>query len=255
MKTLYLSAAALLFSAGIAHAQDEAEETPPWVVSAELGAINTTGNTETTSVNGKLDITQNLTHWKNQYIASVLYKEDMVENDDGSEDKETTAEKYFVSAKSAYLLSGEHGNLFVFGSHTHDEFGAYRKYTTLSAGYGNRLIDRKKLTLDAEIGPGYFWGDKVEDEENDIIVKEEGFMVRGAAELKWLITSNATFNQKFGVEAADDNTRYQSDTSLSTKISDRMQMKVGYAVSHDTDVADDKENTDTTTYINLVYNF
>lgn len=255
---MYTMAAAGVLLAGAASsslAQDELEAEKTWEVSAELGALRTTGNTETESFNGKIDVTHHLDRWENQYVASALYKSDVVEQADGSERSETTAEKYFVSAKSAYKLSDEFSSLFVYGSHTHDEFGAYRNYTVVSTGYGARFIDRDTLTVDGEIGPGYFWGDKVEDEENDIIVEEEGFMVRVAGELQWAITDNATFNQKLGAEAAEDNTRYVSDTSLSTKISDRMQMKVGYTVNHDTDVADDKDGTDTTTYINLVYNF
>lgn len=235
---------------------ERAPDTPkPWLVSAELGAIHTTGNTETSSVNGKLDITQNLERWRNQYVASALYKRDELKQDDGSKVSETTAEKYFVSAKSAYLMSDEFSRLFVFGSHTNDEFGAYRKYTTVALGYGARLVERDSLSLDVEVGPGYFWGDKVVDEELNTYSSEEGFMVRALGELVWRITENATFNQKLGAEAAEENTRYTSDTSLSTKISDRMQMKIGYTVNHDTSVAMDKESTDTTTYINLVYNF
>ncbi|WP_084005190.1 DUF481 domain-containing protein [Gilvimarinus polysaccharolyticus] len=254
MYTTAAIGALLAVAAGTSSAQTE-EQDKTWLVSAELGAIKTTGNTEATSFNGKIDATQSLERWRNQYIASVLYKQDELEQIDGTKESETTAEKYFISAKSAYLMADEFSNIFVFGSHTHDEFGAYRKYTTAAAGYGARLINRDTLTLDAEVGPGYFWGDKVIDEANDIIAKEEGFMVRAAGDLAWVITENATFSQKLGVEAAEDNTRYVSDTSLSTKISDRMQMKVGYTINHDTDVADDKEGTDTTTYINLVYNF
>ncbi|WP_020208965.1 DUF481 domain-containing protein [Gilvimarinus chinensis] len=257
MKTLYTSAAitVLLASAGSAMAQDDIEEVKTWEVAAELGAISTSGNTETTSVNGRIDATQNLDNWKNEFVASVLYKEDQIEKESGDKVTETTAEKYFGSAKSSYLFDDEFSSLFGFVSHTHDEFGSYRDYTVASVGYGARFINNETLTLDGEIGPGYFWGDKVEDEANDIIVSEEGFMVRVGGELNWKITENATFNQKLAAEAADANTRYLSDTSLSTKISDRMQMKVGYTVNHDTDVAEDKEGTDTTTYINLVYNF
>ncbi|UTF61161.1 YdiY family protein [Gilvimarinus sp. DA14] len=258
MKTLYTSAAAavLLASAtGVMAQEEDAAEVQTWEVAAELGAISTSGNTETTSVNGRIDATQNLQNWKNEFVASVLYKEDQIEKDSGVEVTETTAEKYFGSAKSSYLFDDEFSSLFGFASHTHDEFGSYRDYTVVSLGYGARFINNDTLTLDGEIGPGYFWGDKVEDEANDIIVSEEGFMVRVAGELNWRITENATFNQQLAAEAADANTRYLSDTSLSTKISDRMQMKVGYTVNHDTDVADDKEGTDTTTYINLVYNF
>ncbi|MDO3386968.1 DUF481 domain-containing protein [Gilvimarinus sp. SDUM040013] len=249
-------AVAALMGSSVFVIAEEAEAPPEWEVSAELGALNTTGNTETMSLNGKIDVTQNLEHWRNNFIASALYKEDVPDDDDSATDeREKTAEKYFVSAKSAYLLMGEHGNLFGYLSHTHDEFGSYRKYSTAAIGYGNRLIHTDSVTLDAEVGPGHYWGDKVVDEDNNIIVKEDGFMVRVAGDLKWVISENATFTQELSGEFGDENTRYQSDTAISTKINGSLQMKAGYTVSHDTEVADDKEKTDTTTYINLVYSF
>src|SRR5690606_35312549 len=195
---------------------------------------------------------QELQRWHNEYAASVLYKEDKITLADETRVSETSAEKYFLSAKSAYQLSGEHGNLFVFGSHTHDEFGAYRKYSVASAGYGLRLIDGESVTFDAEVGPGYYWGEKAL--ADDTIEKEEGAMLRAAADFVWQISESAAFNQMLAIDAAEDNTRYVSDTSVSTKISDRTQMKVGYSLTLNTVVAPDKEATDTTTYINLVYN-
>jgi|SRR5690554_7217 len=252
MRAVYIATVAALLSASPVWAQT-AEDEKRWLVKAELGAVSTSGNTEGTTVNGKITAKQRLERWHNEYIASVLYRKDEVLLQNGLREKQTTAEKYYVSAKSAYQLTDEYGNLFVFGSHTQDEFGSYHKYTTASAGYGLRIIDRETVTLDAEIGPGYYWGDRVL--ADDLIAKEEGAMLRAAMDFSWIMTETATFNQSLGVEAAEDNTRYQSDTSVSVAINDRLQMKVGYSMARDTEVAPDKKNTDTTTYINLVYNF
>lgn len=253
MRAVSLAAVTALMATSSGVWAQSLDDDKRWTVKAELGAISTSGNTEGTTVNGKITAKQRLERWHNEYVASALYKEDEVLQPSGERVEQTTAEKYFVSAKSAYQLSNEHGNLFVFGSHTHDEFGAYRKYTTASAGYGLRLIDSESVTLDAEIGPGYFWGDRVQ--ADDTLEAEEGAMLRAAADFAWAMTENATFNQTLGVDASEENTRYQSDTSVSAVITDRMQMKVGYSVAHDSEVAVDKESTDTTTYINLVYNF
>jgi multidrug efflux pump subunit AcrB len=67
----------------------------------------------------------------------------------------------------------------------------------------------------------------------------------------WLDTPQ----QRLSVEAADDNTRTISDTSLSVRLYNALQMKVGMRLQNDSDVAPDKESTDTTTYINLVYRY
>jgi len=230
----------------------EAEESP-WKATAELGFISTTGNTETTSVQAKMDATHELQRWRNQYKFSGLLKEDEVQLADGSTSSERTAERYSVSIKSAYKLEDEYSNLFVFGSHTDDQFGAFETYTSLALGYGARLLHTKTMDLDVEVGPGYFWADRQLDEGGTM--SEEGAIFRGALEYNWAITRNADFQQTLSVESGADNTRTISDTSLSTRINGSLQMKVGFNVSADSDVAQDKEKTDTTTYINLVYKF
>ncbi len=237
-------------ASGVALAQSELEK--PLKAAIELGAISTTGNTETLSIQSKADITHDMENWQNQYIASVLFKEDEITQADGTETTEKTAERYFLSAKTAYKLDNEHSNFFAYGSYTDDEFGSFETYTTASIGYGARWLDRENMFLDAEIGPGYFRGERVT--EDDTIETESGVMARGALEFQWQVSETAIFAQKVSVETGADNTRTISDTSLSTKISDTLQMKVGFSIFHDTDVAPDKEEMDTTTFINLVYN-
>lgn len=243
--------------AGSAVAADEPKR--PWEVEVDLGAIATSGNTETTSIQAKVDAKQNLEQWENQYILSSLFKEDEVAQDDDTTSKEKTAEKYFGSAKFAYLLGVEKSYLFGFGSHTTDYFGAYRTYNTIALGYGDWLYSSKSLNWFVEAGPGYFEGKKEIESDDPLVpdtyVDESGAMLRAATALEWKITATATFKQTVSVEAGSDNTRTQTETSLATSITDAMKMKVGFAVANDTDVAPGKEKTDTTTFINLVYSF
>lgn len=235
------------------------DEKRPWEVSVDLGAIATSGNTETTSMQFNLDAKQNLDKWENQYIFNSLFKEDEVTQDDDTTSKEKTAEKYFGSAKFAYLLGVEDAYLFGFGSYADDRFGAYRTYATVALGYGNWIYSSPTLSWFVEAGPGYFEGEKVIVSDDvtipDSISDESGAMLRLATALEWQITSTAGFKQIVSVEAGADNTRTVSDTSLASSISDRLKMKVGFAIANDTDVAPGKEKTDTTTYINLVYSF
>lgn len=236
-----------------------AEEKQPWDVEVDLGLISTSGNTESTSVQLKVDAKQNLETWENQYILSSLFKEDEVEQDDGSTASEKTAEKYFASLKSAYLLGVEKSYLFGYVSNTHDKFGAYRTYTTVALGYGDWLYSTPSLNWFVEAGPGYFEGEKVLESQDDItpdaLVDESGAILRAATALEWKITKTAEFKQVVSIESGADNTRTLSETSLSTSISDAMKMKVGVALANDSDVAPGKEKTDTTTFVNLVYNF
>ena len=235
-------------------AQDVEQENRKWKTTAEVGAISTSGNTETTTFQGKLDATQDLNRWRNQYVLSILYTEDDIEQPDGTTSTETTAEKFSGSVKSAYKINNDNANFFVFASHTNDEFGAYQKYTTLALGYGNRLFETSTMTLDAEIGPGYYWAEQDLPEPQGT-TDEEGALLRAAAQYEWQVSETADFKQVVSVEAADDNTRTISDTSLSLRINGALQMKIGYTLQNDSDVAPGKEKTDTTTYANLVYKF
>ena len=243
----------LLLALSLAAVNAYGETTKPWAVSTELGVIATSGNTETTSIQAKIDAKQTTERWHNHYVLTALFKEDQVTQEDGSKIKEKTAEKYFGSAKAAYQLQREHSNLFLYGAHTDDQFGAYRRYSTVALGYGDRLFDGETMHLDVEIGPGYFRAEKVLADES--LEKETGVLLRGAAAYLWKISEAAEFTQTLSVESAEENTRTVAETALTTRINSALQLKVGVNLSNDSDVAPGKEKTDTMSYVNLVYQF
>ncbi|WP_213997640.1 DUF481 domain-containing protein [Arsukibacterium sp.] len=244
-----LALGSLAVSSALSAQDAGTDETKVWQTSAELGAITTSGNTVGTSITGKIDARQELESWSNQYIFSAFFKEDEKEDADGNTVTERSAERYLISAKGAYKLDTEHDNLFIIGSHTRDEFGAFEKYNTVAIGYGTRLYDAETQHLDVEIGPGYFSGTRATGES------ESGFIVRGAAAYNWQISESAAFSQTLSVEYGDDNTRTIAETALTAKINGAMQMKAAFLVQNDSDVQPDKENTDTQTSLTLVYSF
>ncbi len=76
MKPITTIAMALAMAHGAAFAADAdlPERERDWTVSAELGAITTTGNTAGTSVTGKIDARQELEDWSNEYIFSGYFQ-------------------------------------------------------------------------------------------------------------------------------------------------------------------------------------
>lgn len=220
-----------------------------WYTSAELGAISTSGNTTGTSVTGKIDTRHETANWRHELILSGFFKEDEYEDDDGSKQRSRSAERYAVSAKASRKLLGAGRRAFVLGSHVNDRFGAYSRYSTIGIGHGSRWLDTTDKTLDVEIGPGYFAGERATGEE------ESGVTVRGAAQFRWRVTPSAYFSQSVAVEKGTSNTASVAETSLSTKINDTMQMKAGFSVRNDSSVPADKKNTDTQTSLTIVYSF
>jgi putative salt-induced outer membrane protein len=112
-----------------------------------------------------------------------------------------------------------------------------------------RRCCREDRTIDVEVGPGVFHG---VTSEGGV---ESGMTVRGAAQLRWRVSPSAAFSQTVSVERGTSNMHSVAETSLSTKINGTMQMKAAFSARNDTNVPDEKKNTDTQTSLTLVYSF
>ncbi|KID57927.1 hypothetical protein JF50_04055 [Pseudoalteromonas luteoviolacea] len=237
-------------------------EEKEWDITSEVGAIITSGNTETTTLKGEIKAKHHLDNWRNEYKIDGIFKEDEIENDDGVKVKERTNEKYSLSVQGNYKLVDDHSHLFIFGSYDSDYFGAYRSESVFSIGYGLRVLSRPNMYLDFEVGPGI---KRFEYQENSTETKDDGQSLAGETEseaigvakldYEWTISDNAKFTQVIAVEYGDTNTKSESETALMAKVNGSLQMKVAYKITHNSEVDVGKEKTDTETSLTLVYSF
>ena len=231
-----------------------AAATPPaaaadiWHTSAELGAITASGNTAGTSVTGKVDTRQERNRWTNQYIASGFFKEDVRRSGD-TKTTVRTAKRVALSSKFAYRLDAENEKIFLLATHVEDKFGAFTEYSTVGVGHSSRWVQTPDKSVDVELGPGYFNGERPNGDT------ESGLTLRGAAALKWQLSAGAQFSQTVMVERGTSNVHSSAEAALSTKINDTMQMKAAFVARNDSNVPDFKKNTDTQTSVTLVYSF
>ncbi len=260
MKLKLLTLLVAASAATNAFAEDAEKKT--WEVTSELGAIVTSGNTETTTLKGGLKVLHHLENWNNEYKIDGIYKEDEVEDENGDKDKQRTNEKYSASAQGNYKLNEKNSHLFIYGSHVSDYFGAYRTESVISAGYGLRLIDQPDMWLNAEFGPGYKFFEysddstQVDDDGNLLAGESDSEVIAlGKLDYNWQISDSARFTQLVSVEYGDSNTKTRSETALLAKINGSLQMKVAFNVTNNSEVADDEESTDTETSLTLVYSF
>ena len=220
-----------------------------WFTSAEVGAITTSGNTTGTSITGKIDARHETANWSHEFVVSGFFKEDEYEDDEGNVERSKSAERFAASAKASLKLLGEGRRAFIIGSHVNDRFGAYTRYSSIAVGHGSNWLNTANKTLDVEIGPGYFAGERATGEE------ESGLTVRGAAQFRWRVSPSAFFAQTVSIEKGTSNTHSVAETSLSTKINSTMQMKAGFSARSDSSVPVGKKNTDTQTSLTKVYSF
>ncbi len=221
-----------------------ADKEKPFSMDGEFGFIATSGNTDTTSVKGKISAHQELARWSNDYKAEALYKKDEI-----NDVSQTTAQKYFLSAQGNYKLDNPNHRVFAFLSHEDDRFSAFDYQSTLAAGWSQKVWDNPESKFGYSIGPGYALAKRRDGSS------ENGLIVRAALDYQWKISETSQFKQLISTEVGSDNTKSKSESSVSAKINDDLSLKVSLVLDHNTDVTGTIEKLDTQTAVTLVYTF
>lgn len=187
---------------------------------AELGFVNTSGNSETQIINTKLGLSDETESWLHKANFGFLRSE---------ADDEITTEKYNLSLQSDRKLD-ERSFFFVIGNYEKDEFSGFDYQASAGVGYGYHaiLFDEHKLSF--EIGPGY----RVNAVEDGDIEKET--TIRLGEFFSWKFSGTAEFNQFITVEGGDENTITKAGLSIKSALTGTLSLKVGIDAKHTDEV-------------------
>lgn len=224
-------------------------ESKNFTLDGEVGLIFTTGNTDSTSFKGRLNSHHELESWSNDYLFEALFKQDEVKSDDGTEETQTSAQKYFISGQGNYKLENPDNRLFAFGSYEDDRFSGFDFQATIAGGWNSKIWDDETSRLSYSIGPGYSFSETTDGED------VSGFIVRGAADYQWKISDSATFKQLISTEVGSENTKSRFETSVSAQINGSMSLKFSVILNHNSHVEVGTEKLDSETSATLVYTF
>ncbi len=246
MRKLLTAIAILLTSPFTVYAgADFVEGDRTFAADAELGATVTTGNTESTSVKGRLDMKHELGNWENQYLLEALYKED---------DGEETGKRYYGLVQGNYTFSDD-DYIFVNANHEIDPFTGFDSTSIASAGYGHKFIDTEKTLFSVEVGPGYRY--KRLDDESALEAgydSESGWIGHGVMNFETKISDSSKFKQMF-VADIGENFEGRSETSITANIVGALAMKFAVIVRYNSEPLEGTESTDTETNMTLLYSF
>ena len=218
----------------------EKEKKPTtWRADIGLGYVRTTGNTDTQSVKGKLDAVKEVEKWRHTLLAEGL---------NNSDSGVATAERYFLSGKSDYKFR-EFDYIYATATYDNDRFSGFEYRTTVSIGYGRRIIHKPTLSLDGEIGPGARYSKADSGETND------EYLGRLALNLKWKISDNSEFAQDIFSDIGEDTTINRSVTALTANINSVLALRISYTIRYASDVPPGIEKTDTESVVNIVYKY
>ncbi len=210
-----------------------------WTGDAELGYILLDGNSESETLNGKLDINRESAPWRNNFHFEAT---------NSSSSDERTAEKYLVSGQLDYKLNLK-SYLFSTIAYEEDKFSGFEYQALIAGGYGREFINNETVQLSGEIGPGYRVDkfDAGNDEEDAVLYVREKF--------SWAFSSTASLSQEISVEKGKDNTLSRFQVAVKSALSETLAMKVGYAIKYTEEVPVGIKHADTETTLTVAYSF
>jgi len=214
--------------------------TPPLKGEVTLGYQSTKGNTDTEVANATFSLLYTLTHWSHGF--------DLAANS-ASTDSTKTAEAYLAKYKGKRQFDEGKSYLFTALDWSHDRFSAYEEQLSESAGYGRKLIDTPKNTLNAEVGAGYREATRIDQtEENEAIL-------RLAMDYQLKFTDKTGFKQSLVVESGSSNTSTEAISALRAQLVNKIGLVISYRIKHNSDVPPGVVATDRFTSIALSYAF
>lgn len=224
----------------IVMAEDDKSGEKLWSGEVGLSFISNNGNTNSQNLGAKARAIRDGKVWRNTFKLESLNEET---------DDIRSAERYFASAKFDRKLS-EIDYIFVLIEHEDDRFSGYDYQTSLTAGYGRKLINNDVHRLEMEVGPGY----RRSEIKGDNDVEEEGTF-RGALNYDWTITKATSFRQEVSVEAGEDSTISKSLSRFKTQLNGSLALVISYEAKHTSSVPVDTHKFDSTTFVSLDYSF
>lgn len=218
------------------HAEDAKKELS-WHAAAELGFIKTSGNTETETLNAKFNAQTSYSLWTHKLLLEALKS---------ASNEVRSAEKYRIEAQSDYALNAAS---YVFGlaNWENDNFSGLNYQAAAVVGYGHKVLNSDTFKLNLEVAPGY----RIAEDVNNNT--EEDAIIRLAEIFVWNISKTSTLDQSLKVESGDSNTESRFGVALTNQINSSLSMKVGYNITHNSDVGPGLDKTDRETAVTLVY--
>lgn len=226
---------------------------PPSDFTAEIEAgfqLNT-GNTESSSFNGRTKLVYDTNKTKQEGTIKAYFAAD---------DEKTTSEKYDLQIQSSYKLDGDtryFGGGYVFGrgDFTLDRYGSYTQISTVSTGYGFDAISDHSTKLSLEVGPGYRYNMPIETEAEPDPQANRDIILRTAIKFEQKLQEYTSLNADLTAEAGEDNSTLTLDMNYKNTLFQDWAFKIGVNVKYTDVVPEGTKQTDTITTFNLLYTF
>ncbi|MDF0534757.1 DUF481 domain-containing protein [Shewanella sp. A32] len=223
---------------------DYHEPTNKFTAEVEAGFQLNTGNTDSTSFNGRTKMVYDTAKTTQEGTFKAYYAADS---------ESTTSEKYDLQMQSNFKLKS--GYVFGRGEFVWDKFGSYTDIYTISSGYGFDAVSTGRTKLSLEVGPGYRYNLPIATEDEPNPSSETDVILRTAAKFEQKIHEYTTFNADLTTEVGENNNTVTLDMGYKNTLFQDWAFKVGFYVKYTEIVPEGSKQTDTITTFNLLYTF
>ena len=213
-----------------------------WQGSVALGYLQTTGNANTITANGKalFGYKSKSGEWQDSILVQSLK---------ASQEGIVTAENTELNGQADYNLN-TNNYLFGNGDYLRDVFSGYERRTSEVLGVGHRFLNTDTQQFDLELGGG-----RRQTRYTTGAPSDEEWVERAAASYLWKFNSTSNFTENLSVVHGSTNTLTQSATAITANLAGSFALSLSYTVSHNSTVLAGFKKTDAITAISLVYTF
>ncbi len=218
------------------------EKKPPkvWSGDTELGFKFTKGNSNENSLAVRQSIVFDKAPWKNTLHLAA---------DNTQNNGIRSEEKYYFTEKLDRSIT-ESSYAFVRGSYSKDLFSGFEYQATYVVGYGHIFVDSKDWTFSTEAGLGGIY-EKVDDASQG----NDSLLYFLAEKLSWKFSKSAELGQEIILEYAEINNITRANVFVRSSLTSSLSLRLSYGFKHNSEVAENKKNTDIEALASVVYSF
>lgn len=220
-----------------------------WTGEGELGAFQSSGNTESVGVAAALRLDREGIDWTHSIRLRADYQ-----RQNGSTSREQLAASY----EPRWQFDE---NIFAYGlaQYERDRIQGFSSRYSVSGGLGYRILDNPKLKLSLKAGPAYRVTDFTDGTSADRLAGLVGIDFDWQMLDRLKLTQDVEALAETGGEATlifdGANTTINLVTGLDFRVSNRLRSRLSYKVEYDSNPPAGSEGTDTLTRATLIYGF
>jgi putative salt-induced outer membrane protein len=205
----------------------------------EFGYHDATGNSNSSSLNGKLALNYLVGEWEHNLKLTGV----------STQNADTlTGERYLLDTQMARTFSTV---FYGFGSFRYDKdlFSGYEYQTNLIAGIGRRFWQQSDHIFNVEFGLGY-QADRLQGKQ-----EHTQPILQSSLKLRYPLNQQLSLAQDLVIHYGEQNVHTESISGLKVMMTEKLALKFSYTLKNNTQVLAGRDNLDKLTSLNLVYAF